>query len=149
LSGLTEEKLAFTRTFFILGNLALLAWIFLAFSAEWFYSQVYGWLLLLFTSATVYLILRRMGCSSCYYCKTCTIGFGRLAGSFFGTGSAKKLSVDNRRGIISLIYFLLAPLPATLLVLSMVAAFTVLKAFVFACLLALTAFSASTWRRKK
>jgi hypothetical protein len=146
---LTEEKLAVTRRFLVLGNLALLAWVFLAFFAEWFYNQVYGWLLLVFTSAMVYLILRRMGCSSCYHCKSCTSGFGRLAGAFFGSGSTKRLSVDARRGIIGFIYVLLVPVPVALAVLSMVGAFSLLQVFVLVCLLGLTVFSFLTWRKKK
>jgi hypothetical protein len=148
LEAVSEDKLEFARPFLILGNLALLAWVFLAFFAVWFYNQVYGWLLLVFTAAAIYMILRRLGCSSCYYCKSCTSGFGRLAGAFFGTGYLKKGSVGNRHGVIAFIYVLLAPLPVALLALSTVQAFDILKVFVLVSLLALTAYSASTWRRK-
>ncbi len=146
---MTEERLAFTRSFLLFGNLALLAWILLAFFAEYFYSQIYGWLLLLFTVATVYLILRRMGCTSCYYCKTCTSGFGRLAGAFFGTGITKKLSVDTRRGIVGFVYFLLVPLPIVLLSLSVFEAFAVQKVLVLIGLMVFIALSVSTWLKKK
>ncbi len=47
----------------------------------------------------VYAVLRRIGCSSCYKCKACTSGFGRLAGAFFGKGFVKKESVGNRLGV--------------------------------------------------
>ncbi len=146
---MSEEKLDFKRPFLIGGNLALLAWIFLAFFATWFYNQVYGWLLLLFTAAAIYLILRRLGCSSCYYCKSCTSGFGRLAGAFFGTGYTKKGSVGNRAGFIGFIYVLLAPLPVALVVLSLLQALDILKIFVLTCLLLLIAYSISTWFRRK
>jgi hypothetical protein len=145
---LSEEKLEFTRPFLIWGNLALLAWVLLAFFGMWFYNQVYGWLLLVFTAASVYLILRRLGCSSCYYCKACTSGFGRLAGAFFGTGYTKKGSVGNRKGFVAFIYFLLAPLPAAFLIISVIGDFAVVKAAVLVCLLALTIYSVSTWRRR-
>ena len=145
---MSEEKLEFTRSFLIWGNLALLTWVLLAFFAAWFYNQIYGWLLLIFTSAAIYLILRRLGCSSCYYCKSCTSGFGRLAGAFFGTGYTKKGSAGNRKGFIVFIYFLLAPLPATFLILSTVQAFAVVKGGVLACLLAVTFYSALTWSKK-
>ncbi|MCW4011060.1 MAG: hypothetical protein NWF05_10655 [Candidatus Bathyarchaeota archaeon] len=143
---MSEEKLEFTRSFLVLGNLALLVWMFLAFFSAYFYSQVYGWLLLIFTAVTIYAILRRLGCSSCYYCKSCTSGFGRLAGVFFGTGYLKKGSVGNRKVLVGVIYALLALLPAAFLVLSLVEAFAVLKVAVLVCLLAVTAYSALTWR---
>jgi hypothetical protein len=145
---LTEEKLVFSRSFLVWGNLALLAWVFLAFFAVWFYNQVYGYLLLLVTAGSVYLILRRLGCSSCYYCKSCTSGFGRLAGAFFGTGYTKKGSVGNRIGLIGFIYFLLFPLPTAISVVTLSGGFSVLGAFVFACLLAVSIYSLTTWFRK-
>jgi hypothetical protein len=141
----TEEKLEFTRQFNILGNLGLLAWMFLAFLGVLLYSQIYGWLYLIVEAAVVYGILRRLGCRNCYKCKVCTIGFGRLAGAFFGKGFIKKESVGNRIGLIAFVYFLSLPLPAALLVLSMTQAFSVLKALVLVCLLAIVAYSLTTW----
>ena len=145
---MSEEKIDFTRPFLIYGNLALLAWVFLAFLGAWFYNQILGWLLLVFTAAAIYLILRRLGCSSCYYCKACTSGFGRLAGAFFGTGFTKKNSVGNRIGFIGFIYFLLAPLPAALLIVSMLQVFALAKILVFVCLFIIAAYSFASWRKK-
>jgi hypothetical protein len=145
---LSEEKLEFTKSFLIYGNLALLGWVLLAFLGMWLYNQVYGYLLLVFTAAAIYMILRRLGCSSCYYCKTCTSGFGRLAGVFFGTGYAKKGSVGNRAGFIWFIYFLLFPLPATVLVLSLLQTINVLKVVVLGLLLVVSIYSSSTWLKR-
>ncbi len=146
---MSEEKIGFTRLFLIGGNLALLGWVFLAFVGMWFYNSIYGWLLLIFTAAAIYMILRRLGCSSCYNCKSCTSGFGRLAGAFFGRGHLKKGSVGNRKAFIVFIYFLLSPLPAAFLFLSTIQVFAVLKAVVLVCLLAITVYSASTWQQKR
>jgi len=141
---LTEEKLEFTRQFNILGNLGLLAWVFLAFFGVLFYSMIYSWLYLIVEAAVIYGILRRLGCRNCYKCKVCTIGFGRLAGAFFGKGFVKKESVGKRIGLIAFVYFLLLPLPAALLVVSM-QTFSVLKVLVLVCLLAMGAYSLTTW----
>jgi hypothetical protein len=142
---LTEEKLEFNRPLLVLGNLGLLAWSFLAFFGILYYSQIYGWLYLLVEAVIVYLIQRRLGCSSCYKCKSCTSGFGRLAGAFFGKGYVKKESVDNRIGIIAFVYVLLLPLPATVLFFSLSEAFSFLKVLVLVCLLALSVYSLTTW----
>jgi hypothetical protein len=142
---LSEEKLEFKRPFLIYGNLALLAWILLAFATFVLYNQLYGWLFLMFTSAAVYLILRRLGCSSCYYCKACTSGFGRLAGAFFGRGFLKKGSVGNRHVLIAFIYLLLAPLPIATLIFYTVQAFDVLKVSVLGGLLVISGYSIATW----
>ncbi len=145
---MSEDKLEFKRPFLIYGNLALVAWIFLSFGALVLYNQLYGWLFLMFTSASVYLILRRLGCSSCYYCKTCTSGFGRLAGAFFGKGQLKKGSVGNRQVLIGIIYFLLVPLPIGILAYSTVQGFSVTSVFLLGCLVAISVYSASTWLGK-
>ena len=142
---MTEEKLEFTRSLLVLGNLGFLAWVFLAFFGILFYNQIYGWLYLLLEALVIYLVLRRLGCSSCYKCKTCTSGFGRLAGAFFGKGYVKKESVGNRLGLTVFIYFLLFPLPATILFFSLSKAFSFLKLLVLVCLLAIAAYSLTTW----
>ena len=141
---MTEEKLEVTRPLLILGNLGLLAWVLLSFFGIFFYNQIYGWLYLLAEIAIIYLILRRLGCSSCYKCKSCTSGFGRLAGAFFGKGYVKKESVGNRLGMIAFVYFLLLPLPATVLFFSLSNAFSFLKVAVLVCLLAVAVYSLTT-----
>jgi len=142
----SEEKLAFTRRIMTLGNFGLLLWVFLASASVIFYNQVYGWLYLIFLFVTVYAILRRLGCSSCYLCKDCTSGFGRLAGIFFGRGFVKKQSVGNRLGWVVLVYVLLLPVPVVFLVLG---GFSVAAVFMLGCLLGVSGYSLSTWYNTK
>ena len=146
---MTEEKLEFSRLLLVLGNLGLLAWVFLASFGLFFYSQLYGWVYLLALSFIIYAILRRMGCSSCYKCKACTSGLGRLAGAFFGRGFVKRESVDNRIGVVVFVYALLLPVPVAFLSLSLSESFLFAKLFVFICLLALGMYSFLTWRKQK
>lgn len=141
---MTEEKLDFTRRLLVWGNLGLLAWVFLAFFSLLFYNQLYGWLYLLAVAFIVYAVLRRLGCSSCYKCKACTSGFGRLAGVFFGKGSVKRESVGNRIGLVAFVYFLLLPLPAALLSISLLSSFSYVKVLVLVCLLSVAAYSLTT-----
>ena len=143
---MSENKLEFTRNLLVLGNLTVLSWIFLAFLGAWFYDQLAGWLLLLFNAFMVYAILRRLGCSSCYNCKSCTSGFGRIAGAFFGTGYTKEGSVGNRKGLLAFVYVLLFPLPVALLSVSLMQEFAIAKVLVLLCLFAVTAYSLITWR---
>jgi hypothetical protein len=145
---LTEEKLDFTRKLLVLGNLGLLAWIFLAFLSVLFYNFIYGWLYLVLLAFVVYAVLRRLGCSSCYKCKVCTSGFGRLAGVFFGRGFVKKESVGNRLVLAAAVYFLLLPIPAGLLAVSLFDAFSIVKVLVLIFLLALAAYSLTTWSNR-
>ena len=141
-----EEKLVFTRRFLVLGNLGLLAWIILTSASVLFYNQVYGWLYLIFLFIMAYAVLRRLGCSSCYLCKTCTSGFGRLAGDFFGRGFVKTQSVGNRLGLVAFMYVLLLPVPVAFVVLG---GFSVASFAVLGCLLAVSVYSLSTWFNRK
>ncbi len=147
--NVTEEKLQFSRQLLILGNLALLAWIFLAFLGVFFYNQLYAWVYLVLSAFLVYAILRRLGCSSCYQCKACTSGFGRLAGAFFGTGFTKKASVGNRIALIAFMYILLLPIPLTFLGLSLAEPFLAVKIIVLICLLTVSVYSFFSWRKPK
>jgi len=146
---MSETKLEFSRRLLIGGNLLVLAWTFLAFLAVWFYNEWAGWLLLLFDAFMVYGILRRLGCSSCYACKTCTSGFGRIAGAFYGTEATKTGSVGNRKGLLVFIYVLLFPLPAGLLGASLMQEFTVAKVLVLALLCIVSAYSLATWAKQR
>jgi hypothetical protein len=142
---MTEEKIQFSRPLLILGNLALIAWIFLAFFNVFFYTPLYSWIYLVAVAIVIYLILRRLGCNSCYQCKECTSGFGRLAGAFFGRGFVKKASVGKRVGVVGFVYFLLLPLPVAFLSLSLLWSIQPLKFVVLALTLAMAAYSLSTW----
>ena len=146
---MTEEKLQFSRQLLILGNLGLLAWVFLAFFGAFFYSQLYGWVYLFALAFIIYAILRRLGCSSCYRCKACTSGFGRLAGAFFGRGFVKRASVGNRIGLVAFVYVLLLPIPVAFLGLSLSEPFLFAKVFVLVCLLAVAIYSFLSWRKTK
>ena len=142
---MTEQKLDFTRKLLVLGNFALLAWVFLAFLSVLFYTWLYSWLYLILSAFIVYAVLRRIGCGSCYQCKTCTSGFGRLAGVFFGRGFVKKASAGNRIAVIAFIYFLLLPFPAAVLTISLVNTFSTIKVLVFIALLVVSVYSLTTW----
>ncbi len=142
---MAQQKLEFTRQLLILGNLALLGWFFLAFLSIFLYNQVYGYMYLLLLTITLYGILRRLGCSSCYMCKSCTSGFGRLAGLFFGKGFIKKESLGNRRVIVGFVYFLLFPLPTAVLAFVLWVNTSLVGMAVLACLLLVSIYSLTTW----
>jgi len=144
---LTEEKLDFNRRLLVWGNLALLAWVFLAFFSVLLYNWLYGWVYLLSLAVTVYVVLRRLGCSSCYKCKACTSGFGRLAGAFFGRKFVKKQSVGNNIVVVALSYILLFLLPNVVLSGSLLGSFSYAKVLVLVCLLAIAVYSLTTWSK--
>jgi hypothetical protein len=86
LKTISSEAKAYSKGLLTVGNLAIVLWIMLGAVACWFFTPLIGLLFLVAAVALIFAILRRMGCSSCYYCKSCTMGFGKLADLFFGEG---------------------------------------------------------------
>ena len=142
---MNDQKLTFTFRFLLLGNLALALWVFIAFLSIFIYSAVYGWIYLFVVVTIVYLIMRRLGCSSCYRCKSCTSGFGRLAGAFFGKGYTKKESVGNRLSLVILVYMLLTFFPTVCLILAISNVFFPFRFMHLIALWAVTTYSIGTW----
>ncbi len=130
----------YSKSTLILGNLAIILWIGLgALSCALFYpiSAV------LFFALTAFLVFYEMGkhgCVTCYYCKTCTIGMGKLPELFFKRAGTANV---NRRAlrIFPVTYLLLSALPIILTAVSLVQEATVYKAVLLA---AIAAFSVYT-----
>jgi hypothetical protein len=146
---MSDVKYEYTRYQLIFGNVAILLWIVVSAMAFWFYNPLTFWLFLLFAAFMVFAILRRLGCSTCAYCKSCTMGFGRLAGWFFGKRSTKDLRNKGGLAMVVIIYCLLALIPSAILAVSIFQAFTVLKFAVLIGILAISLYSIATWRKNK
>ena len=129
----------------IAGNLAIVLWILIDAVACWFFNSIIGWIFLIAAFALIFVILRRLGCGSCYYCKSCTVGFGKLADLFFGQGYMAGVNSSlTLRAIF--VYGLLGIVPIAFLVLSIIQALTIAKIAVLVLLLILLSYSGS--RRK-
>lgn len=107
----------YSKSELYLGNLAILLWMGLgAFSCGLFYPLA----AVLFFGLAAYLVfykLGKRGCVTCYYCKSCTIGWGKLPELFFKqTGTANV----NRRALrlFPFVYLLLSAFPIALFVVS-------------------------------
>jgi hypothetical protein len=107
----------------------------------------WGAALLIVLLIAIYGILKFLGClRPCYNCKKCTYGMGRLAALYFGKRDLKDYKQTYHLPVAIFYYALLGPFPAAILLASDVEAFSLAKTAVLLCLLAFSAFSASTWR---
>jgi len=108
--------------------------------ACWFYNSLLGWFFLVFAFVMVFAILQRLGCSSCYYCKSCTSGFGKLADLFFGSGymAGVKSSVGLK---VVFVYGLLGLVPIGFLAVSIMQEFAASKIALLVFLLLLLFYS--------
>ena len=124
----------------IFGNLAIILWISLgALSCALFYPLT----ALLFFGLAAFLVfyeLGKHGCVTCYYCKTCTIGMGKLPELFFRQAGTANV---NRRALrlFPFAYLLLSALPITLIVISFFQEIAVYKIVLLAVFLAFSIYT--------
>lgn len=118
----------------IFGNLAIILWIALGaitFSIFNFFAAV-GYF-----AVVAFLIFYRMGkhgCVTCYYCRTCTIGMGKLPELFFKKAGTANVNQAALR-LFPFVYVLLSVVPVLLLIYSLVQELTIFKAVLLAAVL--------------
>ena len=145
LSIISKEAKEYSRGLLMVGNLAIVLWIILGTVACGFLNPIIGWLFSISAFTLIFLILRRLGCSSCYYCKSCTMGFGKLADLFFGQGYMTGVNSSLTLKIL-FVYILLGVIPITFITVSILQESAVAKIAVLALLIVLLFYSGS--RRK-
>jgi hypothetical protein len=105
------------------GNLALLGWIILGAYALSFIHPLLSWIYVIFVAFSVYYVLRKNCCKTCYYCKGCTVGFGKLPELFFLKSGTENVTNKGLK-IFSYYYIALTVLPITVLSYSIIDNFT-------------------------
>lgn len=120
--------------------MTILGWIVLGALACGFIHPIIGWSFLLLVSVIVYYALRKRGCKTCYYCKTCTLGFGKLPDLFFYKNGTENVDIMGLR-MFPFVYILMSLLPAIMVVISILAQFSVLKIIILILLIIFSLFS--------
>jgi hypothetical protein len=140
LKPISNDIREYSKSLLILGNLGIALWIVISAVACWFFNPILGWLFLVSAFVLVFAILRRLGCSSCYYCKSCTMGFGKLSDLFFGRGYMA--GIKSSAGLkVVFVYGLLGLIPIGFLAVSIMQEFTAPKIVVLVFLLVLLIYS--------
>jgi hypothetical protein len=136
----------YSKSELIFGNLAIILWIGLgALSCALFYPLS----AILFFGVAAFLIfyeLGKHGCVTCYYCKTCTIGIGKLPELFFKKAGTANV---NRRALklFPFTYLLLSALPVALIVISLFQETAVYKVVLLVSVLAFSVYTGTIRRR--
>lgn len=134
-----EEKIETVRSRFVAGNLIAILWILLGTFACWLVNPWLGWFFLGFSTFSVYLIIRRLLCNSCYYCKSCTKGLAKLSILFLGANRIPGQSNGVVRGMAIFIYTVLTLIPAVFLISSLLSLFETSKIISLVCLFGISA----------
>ena len=130
----------YSKSELIFGNLLIVLWILLGAYSCWLLYPLSGIVFFALASFLVFFELGKHGCQTCYYCKTCTIGMGKLPELFFrkaGTANVNKKAMK----LFPFVYLLLSLVPIVLYVISLVQIITVLKIATLALLLMFSIYS--------
>jgi len=126
----------------IVNNLGMLFWIFAGAFGVWLSFPPLFIPYLLFSLIFVYIVLRKLVCTNCYYYnKQCALGWGKLSAFFFKKGKIEDFNKGAR--FAPFVYAVVAGLPILLLLLN---PFSLERALV---LVFLILFSAFTLRNRK
>jgi hypothetical protein len=136
----------YSKSELLFGNLLIVLWILLGAYSCWLLYPLSAIVFFALSSFLVFFELGKHGCQTCYYCKTCTIGMGKLPELFFrkaGTANVNKKAMK----LFPFVYLLLSLVPIVFYVISLVQSITVLKILTLALLLSFSIYSGAI--RKK
>lgn len=133
----------------IVNNLMMLLWVGLGTAACRFLYPPAAWAYLIFAVLMVYVILRKLVCTKCfYYGKCCHSGWGKLSALFFKKGNMEKFSGVVVKILPPLTYGLLLIVPLVSIVISMIRSFSITKLIVLILLLLVSSYSGAIGRKK-
>ena len=136
-----NEKIVATKSLLFFGPLTLSVWIILGTLSIWLINPLFGWLFLGFSAFVVLVIIRRLLCNSCYYCKSCTKGFAKLSKLTLGSNRIPGISKGSTLGMAATMYVVLSVIPGALVVNSLLSTFNPLSVLLLIAILLLTAYT--------
>ena len=136
-----NEKIVATKSLLLFGPLTLALWVALGTLSLYLINSLLGWLFLGFSAFAVLVVIRRLLCNSCYYCKSCTKGFAKLSKLTLGSNRIPGISKGSTVGMATTMYVILTVIPGALLVNSMLAVFNPLSVLLLAAILLVTVYT--------
>ena len=136
----TRKTKEYSKFELIFGNLAIILWIVLGATSFWLFYPIVAIVFFVAASFLVFYELGKHGCTTCYYCKTCTIGIGKLPALFFSKGGTANV---NKRAMrqFPFVYFLLSLVPLVFIVISILESITIIKITLLILLLTFSIYS--------
>jgi len=132
----------------ILCNAVMAALIAAGTIACWLLSPVLGGLYVTFSVLMVYVVLRRLVCTRCYYYgKRCGAGWGLLASKWFARGSMEEFNENAGTRIAPMVYGLVTLVPIIAITLLLVRGATTLHVVLLAVVLAIGFYSSGPGRK--
>ncbi len=143
-----REKREYSKTELVFGNLAIAVWILLGTAAFWPFISFGALVYLGLAGFLVFYELGKKGCVNCFWCKTCTIGMGKLPGLFFTLTPVENLNINRKAlKLFPYVYLLLSVVPIAITAVSIIQSYTVYNAALLVALAVLSILT-GTFRRK-
>jgi cobalamin synthase len=137
---ISKGKKESSKSMIIFGNLTLILWIVLGTLACLFFYLLVAWCFAVLSIVLVYHVLRKRCCKTCYYCETCTLGFGKLPELFFGKSGTENVTRSGLK-MFPFVYGLLSLLPMVLLIISFAQELVIFKFVIIFLLLFISLYS--------
>ena len=139
----------YPKTGIIQRNIMMILWIALGTIACWLVHPLIGWLYFAFSTKMVFIVLRKMVCTNCYYySKWCSTGWGKLSCMLFKKGKIETFRTSTGIKIAPFTYALLTLVPLTLLIISMIQQYSAFKLAVLALLLSVSVYSGAISKKQ-
>ena len=110
----------------LLGNLAIAVWIILGSLSFAIYYPLAAIPFIAVAAFLVFYKIGKKGCVTCYYCKNCTIGMGKLPSLFFKSEKTANVNVKALK-LFPWTFLLLSVVPIAVIVVSLVQEVTVFR----------------------
>jgi hypothetical protein len=142
------EKREYSISLLLFGNLAVLLWILLGAVSCWLFSPFAALGFVALASFVVFYKLGKKGCVNCFWCKTCTIGMGKLPYLFYTKSSIENLNINRKAlKLFPYVYLLLSVVPIAITLVSIVQSFSVYSVVLLAALAAFSILTGSLRRK--
>lgn len=132
-----RDKIQYSNTRLFLGNFIIIVWVILGAVACWIFNPFGALGFFALSGFSIYYELGKKGCLSCFLCKTCTIGFGKLFDVFFSKNGNENLNRKARR-LFPFVYLFLTVIPISFILISLLESLSIFKGVL---LIALVTFS--------
>ncbi len=136
-----SEKIVATKSLLLSGTSLLSIWVVLGTLSIYLINPLFGWLFLGFSAFAVLIIIRRLLCNSCYYCKSCTKGFAKLSKLTLGSKHIPGISKGSTIGMATTMYAILTVIPSAVLINSMLSAYNPVSILLLAAILLVTVYT--------
>ncbi len=146
LSDSGKEQYPMSRI--IIGNILIALWLIVGTVAVWFFSPVLATVYLIVAALSVYIILRKLVCTNCYYYdKWCSMGWGKIASALFKRGNIEQFNESIGLRLAPIVYGLLTIFPLIVVLVVLILEFDFYKLAVLVILLFFAVYSGSVSRK--